>query len=74
MLNRPTGEIVFEVLEGLFDTDERQLQLPRPGSALPAIKFQWPLGARPPSLTLRRLSASGTAASANSISTQKASI
>jgi hypothetical protein len=30
MEDRPTGEIVFEVLEGLFDTDERQIQLPRP--------------------------------------------
>ena len=35
---------------------------------------QWPAGAAPPSFTLRRLSASGTAASASSVNTQKASM
>jgi Ser/Thr protein kinase RdoA (MazF antagonist) len=35
---------------------------------------QWPTWTGPPSLTLRRLSASGTAASEISISTQKASM
>ena len=37
-------------------------------------RTQWPAGAPPPGLTLRRLSASGTAASASSVSTQKASM
>ena len=36
--------------------------------------FQWPTGAGPPSLTLRRASASGTAASEISIRTQKTSV
>ena len=36
--------------------------------------IQWPVCAAPPGLTLRRLSASGTAASASSVSTQKASM
>jgi succinate dehydrogenase/fumarate reductase flavoprotein subunit len=40
----------------------------------PSNRPQWPAGAPPPSLTLRRLSASGTAASAISGSTQKVSI
>src|SRR5260370_33124718 len=35
---------------------------------------QWPMETGPPSLTLRRVSASGTAASEISISTQKASM
>ena len=35
---------------------------------------QWPMEAGPPSLTLRRVSARGTAASEISISTQKASM
>ena len=35
---------------------------------------QWAAGAAPPSFTLRRLSASGTAASESSVNTQKTSI
>lgn len=55
---------------------QKRSDFPRPFAPVELGLFvhQWLAGAPPPGLTLRRLSASGTAASASSVSTQKASM
>jgi hypothetical protein len=84
-LQRPIAQVVGMTIFGKFVAHDSKLRLDgfNQGKLCSldldvhgGVSFsnQWPIETGPPSLTVRRVSASGTAASEISISTQKASM